>query len=767
MKLSVYKNDELIDSIVVDELQLDQGIIIGRGSSVDLKLTDQNISREHAEIKRKDKKIIIEKRSAHGELIHNGNFIEQTALRNKDHIKIGSYSIHIELSEEQSADLDANAIHPDGQVDTNSEEKAEVSSNAIEEESVLSEKQESEEMPVEDASAGDSEDSLFVSEEEPQDFDQQEDHFQQNEDQSDHESADEFGESETSEEYSEDESHMDQMDHQEEEDVGEKTSLISSFVEYELQIFGDKSSYDKYAIKDNETLIGRDPEKCQIVLDDSEVSSEHAMIVRDGSRLVLKDLNSSNGTLLNGQKINEGVLGNNDEFIIGSTTFTLAVRSDLLSSESDKLMPVEENQSITVEEEVEGDAFVDDTSTQIEGDFDKTTEIKKKGKKDKKKDKGPAEGLKALFSKDALKNPEKRKKLLIGAVVILGLLVLLDEEEAPKKGKKVASKEEKSNLLVKKKKGEEKEIEKKKPQRKLSAEEKEFVESTYILAKELFNQGKYSETLAEIQKVLNIDPEYKNSKQLSDWAKQGLAKLEELERKRRKEIERKLRDQKVEKLIEKATKAVKEKNVTLAEGLFANIAELDPENLDMPQLKLELDAWKKEQERIALAKAEKEARRKRMVGQLRPGKTSFIKKEWYKAVVKLEEFLREEDMDEDLIKEGSTMLAEAKKNLNNQINPLSKKAKSLKEGQDLKGAYQQYLNILSLDPTHEESLNEISNIRDKLDRRSKKAYRQAIILESLSLFRSAMEKFQEVQQISPTDSDYYKKATLKLKDYID
>ena len=58
-------------------------------------------------------------------------------------------------------------------------------------------------------------------------------------------------------------------------------------------------------------------------------------------------------------------------------------------------------------------------------------------------------------------------------------------------------------------------------------------------------------------------------------------------------------------------------------------------------------------------------------------------------------------------------------------------------------------------------------IREKLTIRSRKIYREALISESLSLFNDAKEKFQEVQQIAPSDSDYYKKATAKLKDYLD
>jgi len=95
------------------------------------------------------------------------------------------------------------------------------------------------------------------------------------------------------------------------------------------------------------------------------------------------------------------------------------------------------------------------------------------------------------------------------------------------------------------------------------------------------------------------------------------------------------------------------------------------------------------------------------------------------------------------------------------------KARSLKEGQDLKGAYESYLVVLTIDPTNKEALDEVDGIRELLDTRSKKIYREAIISESLSLFGDAKEKFQEVQSISPTDSEYYKKASEKLKNYLE
>lgn len=73
-----------------------------------------------------------------------------------------------------------------------------------------------------------------------------------------------------------------------------------------------------YPIKDPVTF-GR-AESNTVVLRDAKVSRQHAKIVEKGGEFVLMDMNSSNGTFVNGERIEEHVLTNNDEFSIGDTT---------------------------------------------------------------------------------------------------------------------------------------------------------------------------------------------------------------------------------------------------------------------------------------------------------------------------------------------------------------------------------------------------------------------------------------------------------------
>lgn len=61
---------------------------------------------------------------------------------------------------------------------------------------------------------------------------------------------------------------------------------------------------DVYPLVRPETLIGR-ASKCTVVLPDPYVSSEHARIEKLKDRFFIVDLNSANGTLLNGARLLE------------------------------------------------------------------------------------------------------------------------------------------------------------------------------------------------------------------------------------------------------------------------------------------------------------------------------------------------------------------------------------------------------------------------------------------------------------------------------
>jgi pSer/pThr/pTyr-binding forkhead associated (FHA) protein len=73
------------------------------------------------------------------------------------------------------------------------------------------------------------------------------------------------------------------------------------------------------------TLFGRGPE-CDVLLDDSTVSSAHLEVARHGSAFVATDLGSLNGTVLNGRRLVRPVrLADGDTLALGSCRLRVSI----------------------------------------------------------------------------------------------------------------------------------------------------------------------------------------------------------------------------------------------------------------------------------------------------------------------------------------------------------------------------------------------------------------------------------------------------------
>ncbi len=80
------------------------------------------------------------------------------------------------------------------------------------------------------------------------------------------------------------------------------------------------------------TAFGRDPSN-HVHLIDEEVSRYHTKIVTRDNRYVIADLNSTNGTLVNGEKITEQVLNSGDAIVLGKTVFLFEMHPEGIAEE--------------------------------------------------------------------------------------------------------------------------------------------------------------------------------------------------------------------------------------------------------------------------------------------------------------------------------------------------------------------------------------------------------------------------------------------------
>jgi pSer/pThr/pTyr-binding forkhead associated (FHA) protein len=96
-----------------------------------------------------------------------------------------------------------------------------------------------------------------------------------------------------------------------------------------------KEEFYQHVLKQNKTEVGRS-DQCEIKVDSTRVSRFHAAVYYDNlhqpqyrPKCVLEDLNSRNGTFVNGKRIEKPTpIDNGDTLIIGDQTFRYDIRNE-------------------------------------------------------------------------------------------------------------------------------------------------------------------------------------------------------------------------------------------------------------------------------------------------------------------------------------------------------------------------------------------------------------------------------------------------------
>ncbi|HTY42758.1 MAG TPA: FHA domain-containing protein [Thermoanaerobaculia bacterium] len=101
------------------------------------------------------------------------------------------------------------------------------------------------------------------------------------------------------------------------------TLALPPNVKLSLAVIAGPDAGRMFVIEKPRVVLGR--EDVDVVLEDPEVSRQHAAIEVAGDRVTLVDLGSANGTLVGDAPIEEATLENQGEFSIGGSTLMLIV----------------------------------------------------------------------------------------------------------------------------------------------------------------------------------------------------------------------------------------------------------------------------------------------------------------------------------------------------------------------------------------------------------------------------------------------------------
>jgi FHA domain len=101
-----------------------------------------------------------------------------------------------------------------------------------------------------------------------------------------------------------------------------------SEVEPTRMLIQAEGSAERVQVLGRRTTIGRTPDN-DMRIDADFVSRHHAVVLRHGQRTVLEDLNSTNGTYVNGQRVSRCTLNEGDLVTLGHSDFRFAIKPSL------------------------------------------------------------------------------------------------------------------------------------------------------------------------------------------------------------------------------------------------------------------------------------------------------------------------------------------------------------------------------------------------------------------------------------------------------
>ena len=112
-----------------------------------------------------------------------------------------------------------------------------------------------------------------------------------------------------------------------------------------------------YKITRDVTIVGRSRELCDLTIEQSSISKLQCLIARTDGLLFIRDLASTNGTKVNGQRVTRGALLPGDELAFASVKFRVHLGPSDPNEEDDEPYSVDEETVAINPEELAAEDF--------------------------------------------------------------------------------------------------------------------------------------------------------------------------------------------------------------------------------------------------------------------------------------------------------------------------------------------------------------------------------------------------------------------------
>jgi pSer/pThr/pTyr-binding forkhead associated (FHA) protein/tetratricopeptide (TPR) repeat protein len=744
LKLELFQNGALLREIAVEG----EVLWLGRGEECAIRVEDRAISRKHAAFRPIEGGIHFEKRSKFGEARLGGRDIESATLKSGDALQLGAYELRVVKMEGVGLPVSDGPVTEPVAVSLDGPAEG-VALGFDEGQDLNMAEAPSMEEPSQDSGAEpggeESPDFLVSVGGESGDGDQAVAgvDLQMMESSSDSPAPDlSFG----------------VVDEQ-----GETRVVTPSQIETKpIFEFQHAEGPRAYEIVDPEIAIGRS-QNCHVVLEDKKSSRKHAILLRQEGKFLLRDLGSSNGTLVNGTRIEEHELASGDEIQIGDTRFVFKqVQADYEAKKAEFLQVPEEAAPPPVPEYAApmeplsgmgdfGGALADPVMFETSPQDPPVPNFA-----------APEEASQGILGGflNRFRAMPFRMQLIYGAAILAGVWFFLEEP----------TQESRPTLVM----GQGPSSPAKKPERKtdapslptfesLTPEQQAYVESQYNIAFEYYRNREYDSALLELDKIFALVQTYKGAREIEAFAKEGKRTLERFEEDRKRQEQERQAQIRLQSLIDQAGLLMDAQKYKDAEALFPEIELLQPENSVVANWRKRiieenerLEQQEKEKARLAEIRRRSWADYDQAQARLKAGN-------YFGALDLYDELASRDGLEKELIEKIQKDIRTAEDSIAARRDPLIAKGQELEKAMNYPDAYKAYALAAKEDPTDEVAPAGMERIRGVLTSKAKAVYSEGVIAESFSEFDLAEKKYREVLEIVPPEHDYFSKAARRIK----
>jgi pSer/pThr/pTyr-binding forkhead associated (FHA) protein/tetratricopeptide (TPR) repeat protein len=527
------------------------------------------------------------------------------------------------------------------------------------------------------------------------------------------------------------------------ETVVEAKPLVAKLIFTDGERKGEEMPLEAY-----EVSFGRS-KKADVFLDDEKLSRKHCKIARVGMGYRLIDLNSRNGTYVNGMRVLEHPLSSFDVIEIGNTKMKFLIH-DLVMGDvgGGALTPLK------------GSAPIETASLQMDPD-DEAALL------ELQRNQGPVvppSVARPVFATGE-QPPKNRTKLLLALIGILGVIYFLLPSGDPAKPTAPTTAQTATPTKTKDSKEANVKVPPAVPKEyaELSSDVQRAMEGHYNSGIRSAEQDKYEDAVNHMRKIHEVLPYYKSSRDLQD---QYTKKLKE---KQIEEAQNKAKKDEKEDLaiyLEEGIEYLKEGDFDRAAEAFNSAFVIDPHNEIAAKGMRAAEAKVRDIEK-APAQRDPEDEKKKQVSDLFQKAVAAFTNKSYQVVIDTAEQIRKIELKNDTqyLNEAKQLIDRAKMLQKEEFEPFLIQAKEKYAEGDYNASRDLCEEMLKRDEAYEEAKECVLKAKKQLNRLAKEAYTHGYILESMNRIEEAKQYWNRAKNYVRPGDDYYEKVMKKLEYY--